>query len=199
MRPDGSAGFHVMRPYAGCPDTPVLSAYLDGEIEQPWAEVIRVHVEECGACGERLERLRWVRDAMTAAPAPDAAPSLEKVRGRLSAAQWQKPSSIWQRQVAFPMPVVAMAAVLFVFLGTSLVLSLSRDNVGLVRIKSAPSGVTEVQISASPRDLEKLLLSLEKGTAAEEEVIRLPSDQLFNRLSAPLFIKEKDLTERKTW
>jgi hypothetical protein len=200
MHPDGSRGFQIRRPYAGCPDTPVLSAYLDGEVERPWSENLRVHVAQCSACRERLERLRWVQDLMKAAPEPDAASSLEKVHGKLLvAAEWQRPLSLWQRQVAFPMPVVAMAAVLFLFLGVSLLLSLSRPDVGLMSIKSAPSGGTEVQISASPRDLEKLLLSLEKVGGAEEEVIKLPSDKQFNRLSPPIFIKEKDLPERKTW
>lgn len=199
MHPDGGTEFQVKRPFAGCPDAPVLSAYLDGEVERPWLDLITAHAGTCTACRERLDRLQKVRDALQADPEPQTDLPADRVRSRLAAAQWQKPSSLWQRQVAFPMPVVAMAAVLFVFLGMSLVLSLSRDAVGLVRIKSAPLGVTEVQISASPRDLEKLLLALEKGTAAQEEVVKLPSDQRFNRLSAPLFIKEKDLAEKKTW
>jgi len=199
MRSDVSRGFLVGRPNAGCPDTPVLSAYLDGEVEQPWSEGLRVHVSGCEDCRRRLEDLQKVHDLLNTAPEPDVESSLERVRERLlKSADWRKPS-LWQRQVAFPMPVVAMAAVLFLFLGASLILSLSKPNMGLVRIKSAPSGGTEVQISASPHDLEKLLLSLEKGSGSEEEVVKLPSDKRFNRLSAPIFIKETDLAERKTW
>src|SRR5438105_7143929 len=39
-------------------DEGMLRAYLDGEVEMAWREALQAHAQTCGACSERLVKLR---------------------------------------------------------------------------------------------------------------------------------------------
>jgi len=58
-----------------CPDKEALSAYLDGEAEAPEARALAAHMEECSPCRSRINVLKALKAAVSAAvpvpPMPD--------------------------------------------------------------------------------------------------------------------------------
>lgn len=187
------------RPIApGCPGRRILSAYLDGEVEQPWEDALRSHVGSCGDCRRSLLGFERVQSLLAGGPEPDAEEARERVRRKLvAAAEWRGPVSVWQRHVSLPLPVVGLAATVILLLCVSLFASLSRSSLGLMSIKTAPSGLREVQITASAKQLEQILKTLEMDDAAKEEVIRLPAKTSFGKVNQPAFFRERDLGVRK--
>ena len=49
-----------------CPNMELHSAFLDGEIANPWYDEIKTHVEACPDCKAHVERLQSIRDAFAA-------------------------------------------------------------------------------------------------------------------------------------
>ena len=49
-----------------CPNMELQSAFLDGEIANPWYDEIKTHVEACPDCKAHVERLQSIRDAFAA-------------------------------------------------------------------------------------------------------------------------------------
>lgn len=49
-----------------CPDMELYSAFLDGEIANPWYDELKMHAENCADCKAHVERLQAVRDVFAA-------------------------------------------------------------------------------------------------------------------------------------
>jgi len=180
-----------------CPELRTLSAYLDGETPSHLAESIRSHLRECPKCQARLDRLRSVTQHLIQAEHPDDRYSKARVWARLKESSTRGTEdrvALWRRRVDLPLPLVALAAGLFVLLGFALVLTVANRDMRMMRIKTEPSGITEVQVAAPIRDLEKILQYLENQETNRESIIQLPKDSEFFVLGEPVLLRAKDLT-----
>lgn len=101
-----------------CDVTPILSAYLDGELDDAERARVSAHIETCGSCQATLEDFRSVGLAAagyTSASGPfDGRRALATVlaRGR---------TPVWRRRVSVPaaaLPVVAVLAATGAFMLT---------------------------------------------------------------------------------
>ena len=184
-----------------CPDGETLSAYLDGEIEEPWSRTIHKHIESCGQCRQRLQTLQRINHILLEDSSPDYLESMEKVKRRIQITQVAENSarvSFWKRKVTFPIPVAVAAIAAIVFFGFYfLLIQPGRSSMRLVKIKTEPSGSTEVQVAAPIEDIEQLLKSLDKNQFRREVIIQLPVDSKFSFIGKPAIMRETEFIRGK--
>ncbi len=179
-----------------CPQRRTLSAYLDGELSSYLTESIRSHLIHCPRCQTRLDRLRAVRQHLAQADHPDDRYAKARVWVRIR--EWSQQERretvvLWRRRIELPLPLAVAVAVLFVLLGVALVFTVANQDMRMMRIKTEPSGITEVQVAAPIKDLEKILQYLEKQEGKKETVIRLPENSEFFVLGEPVLLRAKDV------
>lgn len=63
-----------------CVDDQILSAYIDGELSEPWKTQIEEHLEWCEACKKRLADLKEVHDVVNNAVLDDSSIGLSQNR-----------------------------------------------------------------------------------------------------------------------
>lgn len=180
-----------------CPDGETLSAYLDGEIGEPWNSTIRSHLETCDRCRQRLKTLQRIDHILLEDYAPDYLESMEKVKRRIQITQVAENSlriPLWKRRISIPMPLgIAVAAILVLVFGLYFLFFMPQKNgMRFVKIKTEPSGSTEVQVAAPIEDIEQLLKSLDKSQFSKEVIIKLPGDSEFNMVGEPAIMRETE-------
>ncbi|MBN1834340.1 MAG: zf-HC2 domain-containing protein [Spirochaetales bacterium] len=178
-----------------CPDGELLSAYLDGEVEAPWAGRIQEHLKTCSACRGRLEELRRVRELLRGDREPEYQEAFERTRAELLSRVWRsyrRGRSFWRTRVAVPLPAAAAALVLVLGLGVFLVVATVRPNLPWMTIRRGPAGTTEVQVAAPIKDLESLLRSLDDQRANQAITITLPEDSTFLLMGEPRMLRAAD-------
>jgi len=185
-----------------CPDGETLSAYLDGEIGEPWNSTIQNHLETCERCRQRLKTLQRIDHILLEDYAPDYLESMEKVKRRIQITQVAESSirpPIWKRKIAVPVPLgIGAVALLAVVFGLYFLFFIpQRNNMRLVRIKTEPSGSTEVQVAAPIEDIEQLLKSLDKSQFSKEVIIKLPGNSKFNMIGEPAIMRETEIYRGK--
>ncbi len=172
---------------AGCPSRDTLSAFVDGELREPWDRELARHLEACPACLETVARFRRLRELLVSDPAPEprlAAPPPPSRR--------LKPVPVWRRRVALPLPAAAAAALAILVLGVALALVAGRTPLPWMRIRHAPTGATEVIVAAPIDDLEQLLRNLDQPPQTTGLVIRLPADSHLLMMGEPQLVRETD-------
>jgi hypothetical protein len=186
---------------AVCPDLHTLSAYLDGEIAVRWAKEIKKHLSDCRACRSQLQKLKDVRDTLSRNPVPDSQKARERVWTRLQLHQetalYRHPQFL-RRRIAVPLPLLSAAAALVLVMGFALVFLLARANIGIMRITKEPSGITEVQVQSSIKELQQILGSLESGDSgfAGQVVIPLPENMPFIMTGEPILTRDRIQSHR---
>ncbi len=185
-----------------CPTREMLSAFFDGEIELPWSERIRRHLDECAHCQAEITKLETLRQLLHSDEEPDFKESLERTRFHLETTARPKlarKSPFWRNKISLPLP--AAAAILFVALamGGMLIFLSTRPNFPFMSITREPSGVTEVQVAAPIEDLEQLLKSLDRQSVNQEILINLPEDTQFIIVGEPEMVRETEHSRRSRW
>ncbi|UCF96756.1 MAG: zf-HC2 domain-containing protein [Spirochaetaceae bacterium] len=182
-----------------CPNPDLLSAYFDGEIQSPWAERIREHIDTCERCQKAVVKLEDLRRILLADQEPAAEDSLHRTRERLqsslSVRQWRKPP-LWRARISVPLPAVAAILLVFLGMGSLLIFLGTRPNFPFMSIKTQPSGITEVQVAAPIEDLEQLLKSLDKENVNQQIVITLPEDTEFLHFGEPRMLRADEYSRR---
>jgi hypothetical protein len=183
-----------------CPNPDLLSAFFDGELESPWSERIKEHVESCGPCRQALERLKKLRRVLLTDEEPPLEGSLQRMRERLhvgyASRLWHRRAIIWRRRVSVPVPALAAMLTLFLGMGALLIFLSTRPNFPFMSIKTQPSGITEVQVAAPIEDLEQLLRSLDQEPGNQQILITLPEDTQFLHLGEPRMFRADELGRR---
>ena len=184
-----------------CPDEETLSAYLDGEVEEPFKSKITEHVKACVRCSGKLESLQRIKSILLEENDPEYIESMENVKRRIQISVvadnyfFGRLNSFWKRKVALPVPLAVAAIVLFFIFGFFLISNIA-DNSGihLMKIRTEPSGVTEVQVAAPIEDLEQLLKFIDNSNFKKEVIIKLPSQSQFLMLGKPAIVKEAEFS-----
>ncbi len=106
-----------------CIDSQMLSAYLDGELKEPYRTQVEAHLEHCAACRKHLEDMRALdrRILSAALPEEQLVRSKDKIFSLLDKKYFQsgnKVSFIRRRlEISLPSLITAAAAVVFIFIG----------------------------------------------------------------------------------
>jgi hypothetical protein len=184
-----------------CPNGDLLSAFFDGEVEPPWAERIRKHIEECERCRKEVGRLEMLSRLLQADEEPGFEEHLERTRAGLAQdprAKLRKPS-FWRARIRIPAPAAAAVLLLVLGLGGLLVYLGTKPSFPFMSIRRAPSGVTEVQVAAPVENLEQLLKSLDRQLVNQEIIFNLPEDTTFIMIGEPKMLRAEDLGRGTRW
>jgi anti-sigma factor RsiW len=183
-----------------CPDSQIISAFLDGEVDSPWKETVSAHIVGCAACRSKLTRLEETRRLLRQEGAWDLQSPMERIRARILSQAAARPAAVpfWQRRLTVPVPAAAAAAVLVLLMAFALVLALFRMNIGTVHITRAPAGTTEIRIAAPVGNLENLLKTFETQDASQE-VITIPNNYRLTPVGEPLMGTEDQFLRKKPW
>lgn len=128
-----------------CMDDQILSAYLDGELQEPWKSQVMAHIEQCPACRNRFESLQDLDQSVKAADldpdliAQSQARVLHKLEAKILKPTKQK---FLNRKIKVSLPsfIGIAAAFALVFTG-SLILGNSRQARSLVPANPAYNSV----------------------------------------------------------
>jgi hypothetical protein len=182
-----------------CPNPDLLSAFFDGEVESPWSEKIREHVDSCTRCRELMARLGFVREVLLADEEPPVVGPLERTRERLLSRRpprLRRRRPLWRTRISVPVPAIAAMCLVFLGMGGLLIFLGTRPNFPFMSIKRQPSGVTEVQVAAPIEDLEQLLKSLDREPGNQQILITLPEDTQFLQFGEPRMLRADEYSRR---
>ncbi len=106
-----------------CIDSQMLSAYLDGELPEPYRTQVEEHLEHCAACRKHLEDMKALDERILSADFPEEL--LDRNKERILALldkkcfqSGKKVSFIRRRlEISLPSLITAAAAVVFIFIG----------------------------------------------------------------------------------
>lgn len=180
-----------------CPDLETLSAYLDGEVEEPWKGRIGQHLGECASCRQTCSELARLGKILHEDPPPNWRDALVRLRSRMYLLELKRVYRVpvWRKKVVVPVPAIAAAALVVFFLGVSTLFLSMRADYRLMSIRTQPSGTTEVKITAPIQDLEHLLRSLDRNASKQEFIIQLPDEPRFYQVGEPQIVREADFSE----
>lgn len=194
-----------------CPDSELLSVFLDGELPSPWDKRMEKHLSICSECTEQLNILKGIKNQMLQeAKSIDPSEAMARISQRLEnlphrtseGANW--PSRLKThlkthlpniaplfRPIHVPLPLVALTAVLIFVMG----LSLFQNTQGSL---SSNQTIATEQSNMPAMDIPSVLKYLEGRDAGQRiMVIQLPETSTFSPLGEPAFIKAADYSSRK--
>ncbi|HUW41076.1 MAG TPA: zf-HC2 domain-containing protein [Rectinemataceae bacterium] len=196
-----------------CPDRELLSAYVDGEVPEPWNGRLEGHIADCEACAKAVDGFRALSARIRSAGAEgfDESAALSRMRARMEAALSARgepalphrsaaprhSAEFWRRRVALPLPAAAAAAVAVIAL---LALTLSGSFTTLRSAAPALAAAPQtgpIQAMATAAELpppgggqtismDELLRYLESKNGQAALTIRLPSGASFDNSGTPV-------------
>jgi len=194
-----------------CPKDEIISAYLDGEVESPWAEKLKIHISTCKKCAQRLADMQNLRSRLLDEAEPDFGPALQRLRRRVyfhsvgqgSTVPARTPRELpfWKRKVNLPMPAaVALSFMLFLLFASFFFFMGQQNNIAMAKrepasYKSQPVQVTVPINGMQVDNLEVLLKLLNNKDFSQEVLMQLPKDSQFSVFGEPEI--EKISTDRQ--
>lgn len=126
-----------------CPDKIVFSEYVDGELPKPWSEKLKTHIDECSSCNSSYCAYKKISDSMKLAGQEatetfDYNASFEKLKVKLNQRLAEKKLDVsdnlsekpfWLKSIKLPIPALAVAMLLFIFLPAFVFFASSTKNV----------------------------------------------------------------------
>jgi len=177
-----------------CPDTELLSAYYDHELDDIWESHIAEHVCKCAVCQAKISHFGRLTEVLHTFEGPELDASMARSWKAIQEARTRRALPFWNRRVSIPIPVLAAAAAVFVAVfGLGVFLNL---NGNAAPAQSAPP-VAVQQTEIAPVDfqvnnLNDLLNYLNSKDLGTSVVIQLPKgvDQL--SVGKPQLIRAAD-------
>ena len=171
-----------------CYDDQIISAYVDGELEEPLHTKAKNHIEGCERCRKVVAEYRALQELFTATRSQTTETTLEtrerktRVWGEIQRhTRRESVQDFWHRRVQVPMPLAAGVLVAMIALVLTLVfnpLSTGQQSVPLAlqgddTIPEVPSEY--VSPANTMPEIEQLVRFLSDQGAAIEVKIQLPS------------------------
>lgn len=106
-----------------CIDGQLLSAYLDGELKEPYKTQVQEHLERCEACRKQLANMAELDETVKATKTSDELLDRKKdmILNTLDQKYFQsgKKVNFFRRKIEMSLPamITAAAAVVFIFIG----------------------------------------------------------------------------------
>jgi len=194
-----------------CPDSQLLSIYVDDELPSPWNEKMDVHLKECPACREKVEKFKQLRELINKDASAkktneeELQKSKEKIWRRIEEKRRFVPyPGIWQRRISIPLPLAAAAAIIIAlmvifFSGRGQIL-----NNGIAGKKANPDERSNFILAAEEEipeiipaatDLNGVLQYL-GADGSEIIILKLPESKHFSRSGEPAIIRAADYSRR---
>ena len=209
-----------------CPDTQILSVYLDNELPSPWKEKMEAHLEQCSECRGKLAAFRQLQnrflekqmpagyDSSNLNPIIEAAQN--KVWQNLQAGQnlhretsilsksinRKKIAGLWRRKFSVSLPAAAAAAVILILLTTLWVRKGPDDTNGYV--SQPQESARENFIVAAEDEMPDIIPAMDMNSVlqylgsdgSDIIILRLPESKNFFRSGEPAIIRAADYTRR---
>ena len=92
-----------------CPESTLLSSYVDNEVDPGSARLVERHVRECHACRELLRAYQRVSHTLLESREPDVSAAGDRIWRRLDSVRsaLRRQASFWTRGVRVPAPVAS--------------------------------------------------------------------------------------------
>ncbi len=167
-----------------CPDTTLLTAYVDGEVPSPWNERIEAHLRECDRCSARVAEYRMLSARLKEGDTIDTlrlSASVARVRAGIMARprrssildRFPALAALGTKRVSVPLPLLAASLLLLVFFaGLGLGLFGFRSHVG-----SALALSTKLPVSGNS-NIESLVSTLSQTDPSQFVTIQAPMNML---------------------
>ena len=176
-----------------CPDTELLSAFYDEELDALWESKIADHVSSCAACQATLSHFAHLSSKLHGLDTDQIEASMARSWQIKHDARERRPVALWNRRISVPVPVLAAAAAVLVgVFGLGIFFNLSGG-----AKPSSPPVALQAQTEMSPVDfqvnnLSDLLTYLNSKDLGTNVTIQLPKgfDQL--AVGKPQLIRAAD-------
>ncbi len=174
-----------------CPDNEILSAYIDGELEQGWHSKVAGHAAGCSVCQENEHRLRNVQaflhsgDSETCMVADEAAIAVWRgvMRSRDRRAYYTVPF----RRLRLSLTAIAVIGLVCAGLGA---LGMFYVTGGLQPGEASIAAIDPLidQVDGF-ESVEELISYLEENDQGVSITIELPEDSVFMVMGEPQFLR----------
>lgn len=170
-------------------DEAVLSAFLDGEVPEPFTRQVEELLSTDAVARRRLDRLHALKRVLKDSPAPDFDASQRQVLRRIEHALARRRGRLWSHGVRVPLPALIAAGAAFAAL-LGLVIS---NSVPLRRAPAerylASGNDIPVTIKIDGAEMEHVLQWLNERDMLGEVNIELPSVDDFRFIGEPVLLK----------
>lgn len=168
-----------------------LSSYLDNELDDVTAGVVRRQIEEDPRMAERFGSFSALRDYLVT-PVQGEEDARETVFRRLERHVPRHPS-IWERRVNLPLPAVAAAAAVFLFVGALFLFS-GTPSGGAPQITEAPEAPdVDLTVTVQQLDVQEMLDWLNQRDMLDQVTIELPDSPTFRLRGEPALIRASEI------
>ena len=178
-----------------CPESALLSSYVDNEVGPDSARIVERHVAECRSCREQLRAYQTVSHALLESREPDVRAAGDRIWRRLDmvGSALRRQASFWTHgvRVSAPVAVALMAGVTLIITSVAMWAragDASDARLDLPSFGTAAAGtaaVTAVAVTAQP------LQWLEQGAI----VIQLPDEPQFIQRGKPTILREAEFSD----
>ena len=169
-----------------CPDSALLSSYVDNEIGPGAARRVERHVGECRACRELLRTYQTVSHTLLESREPDVSAAGDRIWRRLDSVRGalRRQASFWSRGVRVPAPVAValMAGVTLIITSVAMWTRVNDARLELPAFGAAAAGTAAT--GAQP------VQWLAQGAI----VIQLPEEPQFIQRGKPTILREAELS-----
>ena len=174
-----------------CPESTLLSSYVDNEIDPGGARRVERHVGECRACRELLRAYQAVSHTLLESREPDVSAAGDRIWRRLESvgSALRRQASFWTRGVRVPAPVAValMAGVTLIITSVAMWARGSDARLELPAFGAATVSTAAVgAVAAGARPVQWL----EQGAI----VIQLPQEPQFIQRGKPTILREAELS-----
>jgi len=181
-----------------CPDTELLSAWMDGEVPPPWRDRISAHVDGCEACAKRVSAWKGLSGLLRSSGSFDEAAVVGRIRSRLDDRLGRSQGvEVGPRsgklglfrnlagKVSLSFPAAAAAALALLLAG-GFSGGLLAGSSGLARGERTANANLA---SASSSNMDSLVRYLEAQNAQVSVTIQLPQNASFPASGEPMIVK----------
>ena len=174
-----------------CPESSLLSSYVDNEIAPDDARRVERHVDECRACRELLRAYQAVSHTLLESREPDVSAAGDRIWRRLDSVRGvlRRQASFWTRGVRLPAPVAValMAGVTLIITSVAIWARVNDPRLELPAFVAATAGSATVSAVASGA---RPVQWLEQGAI----VIQLPDEPQFIQRGKPTILREAEFS-----
>lgn len=174
-----------------CPESTLLSSYVDNEIGPGAARRVERHVGECDSCRELLRAYQAVSHTLLESREPDVSAAGDRIWRRLDSVRsvLRRQASFWTRGVRVPAPVAValMAGVTLIITSVAMwtwVNDTRLEGPAFAAATVSTAAASAVAVGAQP------VQWLEQGAI----VIELPAAPQFIQRGKPTILREAELS-----
>ena len=186
-----------------CPDSQIISVYLDNELPTPWKEKIEIHFGDCPECKEKLENLRRISQILKQ---ENEEKLVETAMNRVwdkfvPARRFRYPSAIWQRKFTIPLPMAAAAVVVIALLAI-FTMQGGRNTPSMASQYPEPAAsnfylAAEEEIPSIPVSDMNSVLQYLAAEGSNIIILQLPESKNFSRMGEPEILRAADYSSRR--